>query len=158
MRQSGAGLRASARSTSRAPRPRCPRVRRPSALCASCAARSWTCPGLRYCCPATSSRAKSDVRAQFQAARDDEYEEIVDKCADFIAGIDKEYRESHFSYAELEENEVDLVKLRTWLQRVRDRDVFGAAGLQQAVSSLAECEEKLEAYAARVYAEEAEGH
>jgi hypothetical protein len=101
---------------------------------------------------------EADVRSQFQAARDDEYEEIVDKCADFIAGIDKEYTDSHFSYAELEENEVDLVKLRTWLQRVRDRDVFGAAGLEQAVSALAECEEKLEAYAARVYAEEAEGH
>jgi hypothetical protein len=95
-----------------------------------------------------------DVRAAFQAARDDEYEEIVDKCADFIAGVDKEYAESHFSYAELEENEVDLVKLRNWLQRVTDRDVFGAAGRQAAVSSLAECEEKLEVYAARVYAEE----
>jgi len=101
---------------------------------------------------------EADVRAAFQAARDDEYEEIVDKCADFIAGVDKEYAEDHFSYAELEENEVDLVKLRTWLARVRERDVFGAAGLQQALSSLAECEEKLEAYAARVYAEEAEGH
>jgi hypothetical protein len=101
---------------------------------------------------------ESDIRSQFQDARDDEYEEIVDKCADFIAGIDKEYRDNHFSYAELEENEVDLVKLRTWLQRIRDRDVFGASGLQQAVSSLAECEEKLEAYAAHVYAEEAEGH
>jgi hypothetical protein len=100
---------------------------------------------------------QAEIVAQFQAARDDEYEEIVDKCADFIAGIDKEYTESHFTYAELEENEVDLVKLRTWLARVRERDAFGAAGLQQALSSLAECEEKLEAYAARVYAEEAEG-
>jgi hypothetical protein len=100
---------------------------------------------------------ESDIRAQFQHARDDEYEEIVDKCEDFIAGIDKEYRETHFSYAELEENEVDLVKLRTWLQRVQERDVFGAAGLQAAVSALADCEEKLEAYAARVYAEEGEG-
>jgi hypothetical protein len=100
---------------------------------------------------------ESDIRAQFQHARDDEYEEIVDKCEDFVAGIDKEYREKHFSYAELEENEVDLVKLRTWLQRVRDRDVFGAQGLQAALSALAECEEKLEAYAAHVYAEEAEG-
>jgi DNA-binding transcriptional regulator PaaX len=101
---------------------------------------------------------ESEVRSQFQAARDDEYDEIVDKCADFLAGIDKEYAARHFSYAELEENEVDLVKLRTWLQRVQDRDTFGADGLAQAVSSLAECEEKLEAYAARVYAEEAEGH
>ena len=100
---------------------------------------------------------QADIEAQFQAARNDEYEEIVDKCNDFIAGIDKEYAEHHFSYAELEENEVDLVKLKTWLGRVRERDAFGAAGLQQALSFLAECEEKLETYAARVYAEEAEG-
>jgi hypothetical protein len=99
---------------------------------------------------------QADILAQFQAARNDEYEEIVDKCGDFIAGIDKEYSASHFSYAELEENEVDLVKLRTWLARVRERDTFGAEGQQQAVSCLAECEEKLEAYAVRVYAEEAE--
>ncbi len=101
---------------------------------------------------------EADVRAAFQAARDDEYEEIVDKCADFIAGLDKEYAESHFSFAELEENEVDLVKLRNWLARVRERDVFGASGLAPALSCLAECEEKLETYAARVYVEESEGH
>jgi DNA-binding transcriptional regulator PaaX len=99
---------------------------------------------------------EAEVRAAFQAARDDEYEEIVDKCHDFLAGLRKEYDEKHFSYAELEENEVDLVKLRTWLDRVRERDMFGAAGLQTAVSSLAECDEQLEAYASRVYAEEAE--
>jgi hypothetical protein len=99
---------------------------------------------------------QADILAQFQSARNDEYEEIVDKCADFVAGIDKEYAESHFSYAELEENEVDLVKLRTWLARVRERDIFGSKGQQQAVSCLAECEEKMEAYAVRVYAEEAE--
>jgi hypothetical protein len=97
-----------------------------------------------------------EILAAFQTARDDEYEEIVDKCHDFLAGLRKEYADSHFSYAELEENEVDLVKLRNWLDRIRERDVFGASGLQTALSSLAECEEQLEAYAARVYAEEAE--
>ncbi len=101
---------------------------------------------------------ESEIRSAFTAARDDEYEEIVDKCRDFLAGVDKEYHENHFSFAELEENEVDLIKLRNWLQRVRERDTFGAAGLQAALSSLAECEEKLEAYAARVYAEEEENH
>ena len=39
---------------------------------------------------------------------------------------------------------------------MQERDVFGAGGLQAAVTSLAECEEQLEAYATRVYAEEAE--
>jgi hypothetical protein len=99
---------------------------------------------------------EQEVRSAFQAARDDEYEEIVDKCEDFVAGLQKEYEASHFSYAELEENEVDLVKLRTWLQRVRERDAFGADGRPAAEAWLKDCEEKLEAYATRVYAEEAE--
>jgi hypothetical protein len=92
---------------------------------------------------------EQEVRAQFQAARDDEYE-------DFLAQVKKEYAANHFTYAELEENEVDLVKLKTWLDKVRQRDVFGAAGRQAAEKWLGECEESLEAYAARVYAEEAE--
>ena len=97
-----------------------------------------------------------DVRAAFQAARDDEYEEIVDRCDDFQTLVQKEYTASHFTYAELEENEVDLVKLRNWFARIRERDVFGAAGRAQAEEALAGCEKTLEDYAARVYAEEVE--
>lgn len=99
---------------------------------------------------------EQDIRAAFQAARDDEYEEIVDKCHDFLAGLKKEYVADHFSYAELEENEVDLVKLKNWLARVRDRDVFGAKGREPAEKELATCEQELERYATRVYEEEAE--
>jgi hypothetical protein len=98
-----------------------------------------------------------EIKAAFQAARDDEYEEIVDKCDDFQAQLRKEYVASHFTYAELEENEVDLVKLRNWFAKVADRDVFGAAGRSSAEHALAGCEQALEEYAARVYAEEAEG-
>ena len=101
---------------------------------------------------------ETDVRNAFQAARDDEYEEIVDRCQDFLQQVQKEYTANHFTYAELEENEVDLVKLRNWLAKVADRDVFGASGRPAADKALAECEQSLEAYAARVFAEEAEGH
>ena len=98
-----------------------------------------------------------EIRAAFQAARNDEYEEIVDKCADFIAGVDKEYAENHFSYAELEENEVDLVKLKNWFAKIIERDVFGSSGRPACEQFLDKCEQSLEAYAARVFAEEAEG-
>jgi hypothetical protein len=101
---------------------------------------------------------ETDVRAAFQAARDDEYEEIVDRCEDFLAQVKKEYAADHFTYAELEENEVDLVKLRNWFARVRQRDVFGASGRPQAEKALEGCQHALEDYAARVYTEEAEGH
>lgn len=99
---------------------------------------------------------EQEILESWQAARDDEYEEIVDKCEDFEAQIRKEYTAEHFTYAELEENEVDLVKLRNWLARVGERDVFGAAGRAAADEALTRCEHLLEEYAARVYTEEAE--
>jgi hypothetical protein len=100
---------------------------------------------------------EAEVRASFQAARNDEYEEIVDKCQDFLRQVQKEYDENHFTYAELEENEVDLVKLKNWFAKVAERDVFGASGRAASEQFLDRCEQSLEAYAARVYAEEAEG-
>jgi DNA-binding transcriptional regulator PaaX len=99
---------------------------------------------------------EQEVHSAFQAARNDEYAEIVDKCQDFLAQVKKEYDEDHFTFAELEENEVDLLKLKNWLERVRGRDVFGASGRQAAEQWIEDCEQSLEAYAARVYAEEAE--
>jgi len=98
-----------------------------------------------------------DVKALFQAARDSEYEEILDKCQDFHAGLDKEYRAEHFTYGELEENEVELVKLRNWLAKVQARDNFGAPARTAARQALDACEQALEAYAARVYVEEVDG-
>ncbi len=101
---------------------------------------------------------EDEVVAAFQAARDDEYEEIVDRARDFLAQVEKEHVAEHFSYAELEENEVDLTKLQSWLAKVRLRDTFGASGLAAAEQVLVECERALEAYAAQVYARESEGH
>ena len=100
---------------------------------------------------------EAEVRGAFQAARNDEYEEIVDKCEDFLRQVQKEYDENHFTYAELEENEVDLVKLKNWFAKIIERDVFGASGRAACEQFLDKCEQSLEAYAARVYAEEAEG-
>ena len=101
---------------------------------------------------------QQDILAVFQAARDDEYEEIMDKCQDFHGQLQKEYDAGHYTYAELEENEEDLVKLRNWLAKIAERDVFGAPKRAVTLEALASCEQALEDYAARVYAEEAEGH
>ncbi|MDR0342156.1 MAG: ChrB domain-containing protein [Nocardiopsaceae bacterium] len=100
----------------------------------------------------------ADVHQAFQAARDDEYEEIVDRCEDFLAQVAKEHVASHYSFAELEENEVDLVKLQNWFRRVRQRDAFGAPGRAAAEKALAECAQALEGYAARVYADQTDSH
>ncbi len=93
-----------------------------------------------------------EIHEAFQAARNDEYDEIVDRCEDYLAQVKKEHAASHFTYAELEENEVDLVKLRNWFAKVAGRDVFGATGRHAAEKALEACDRSLEAYAAKVYA------
>jgi hypothetical protein len=98
-----------------------------------------------------------DVLALFEEARNSEYDEILDKCVDFHAGLEKEYAANHFTYGELEENEVELVKLRNWFEKVRARDAYGAPKRTEAAQALDACGDALELYAARVYSEEDEG-
>jgi hypothetical protein len=106
---------------------------------------------------ANALAGEPEVRGAFVTARNEEYAEIIDKCEDFLRQVQKEYDENHFTYAELEENEEDLVKLKNWFAKIVDRDVFKADRRPATERALETCEQSLEAYAARVYAEEAEG-
>jgi hypothetical protein len=94
----------------------------------------------------------------FNAARADEYDEVVRKCRAFVSQMEREHESGHFTFAELEENEVDLVKLQNWLSKICARDAFGAPGRETAQQLVKECEEALELYADRVYALDAEGN
>ena len=91
------------------------------------------------------------VLARFKADRDDAYEEFIDKCADFEREIAKETAAEHFTYAELEENDVDLKKLQGWLEKIRKLDFYGAARALEAEERLRACEVLLDTYARRVF-------
>jgi len=91
------------------------------------------------------------VVARFKAERDDAYEEFIDKCADFEGEIAKETAASHFTYAELEENDVDLKKLQGWLEKIGKLDFYGATRAAEAGERLKACEALLDAYARRVF-------
>ncbi|MFT3760963.1 Chromate resistance protein ChrB [Thauera sp.] len=97
-------------------------------------------------------KAQEDkVVTRFKADRDEEYVEFIDKCADFEAEIAKETAAKHFTYAELEENDVDLKKLQTWLEKIRKLDFYVGTRATEAAERLAQCEALLDAYAQRVY-------
>ena len=91
------------------------------------------------------------VVSRFKADRDDDYTEFLDKCADFEAEIAKETKAKHFTYAELEENEVDLKKLQGWLDKIKKLDFYGAPLRAEADERLKACEALLEVYAQRVF-------
>jgi hypothetical protein len=96
------------------------------------------------------------VVARFKADRDEEYVEFLDKCADFEGEIAKETAARHFTYAELEENDVDLRKLVGWLEKIRRLDFYGATLATEAEVRLRECEARLEGYAQRVFEQQEE--
>ncbi len=73
-------------------------------------------------------RAQEDkVVGRFTADRDEAYRELIDKCADFEAEIAKETAAEHFTYAELEENDEDLEKLKSRLAKIRRLDFYHAS-------------------------------
>ncbi|MCR4269347.1 Chromate resistance protein ChrB [Nitratireductor sp. ZSWI3] len=91
------------------------------------------------------------VIARFKADRDEAYEEFIDKCDDFEREVAKEVTANHFTYAELEENDVDLKKLQGWLGKIRKLDFYGGARAAEAEERLKGCEAVLDDYARRVF-------
>ena len=91
------------------------------------------------------------VIARFQADRDEAYRELIDKCDDFETEIAKETAVQHFTYAELEENDVDLKKLQVWFEKIKKLDFYDAELAVAAAERLKGCERLLDAYAQRVF-------
>jgi hypothetical protein len=58
---------------------------------------------------------------------------------------------SHFTYAELEENDVDLKKLLSWQEKIRKLDFYGATLATEAEQRLQACEALIDAYAQRLF-------
>lgn len=87
----------------------------------------------------------------FGEARDAEYSEVLDRCGEFHAELEKEREAGKLTFAELEENEEDLAKLEAWFGKIHARDRFGAPLATEAERALSACSEDLEDFATSVY-------
>lgn len=84
--------------------------------------------------------------AEFNAARDVEYGEVVERTPALLAEIDMETRRGRATYAEVEESEADLDRFKTWLGKIAARDYFRAPGGAAARDAVAACERALAAF------------
>jgi Protein ChrB, N-terminal len=105
----------------------------------------------------TDAAEERAVLAQFSAERSDEYEEIVSRVPPFLEEIAYERTRGRATYAEVEESEADLERLRKWLARVRARDYFDAAGRVEAEQAVERCLAELAAFEAEALAAELPG-
>jgi hypothetical protein len=96
-----------------------------------------------------------DLVAAFNAARDQEYAEIIAGCGEVVGGIEALTAAGHFRYGDLGHKDAELRRLSMRNETVRARDTFGAANAEAAASSLARCHMMLDGFAAHVYREDA---
>lgn len=97
------------------------------------------------------------ILERFRAERDRDYGEFLERSEDFLAEIEKETKRRKFTFAELEENDLDLKKLEGWLSRIQARDFFGGHKVHEAVAALERCRQALKEFARKVYESEGLG-
>ena len=97
---------------------------------------------------------EAELVARFDAARDAEYEEVIDSVERFEDEIRRETRKKRFRFAELEESETDWEKLQRWFTRLTVRDFFGAPGRAAAEQALARGRAQLDDFTRAVYRQE----
>jgi len=92
-----------------------------------------------------------DLIATFNAARDQEYGEIIAGCGEIIAQIETMTAAGYFRYHDLGEMDTELKQLSVRAGTIRAHDILGAANGGAALSSLTRCRAGLDRFARRVY-------
>jgi ChrB-like protein len=103
-----------------------------------------------------SPEEETKVAAQFMDQTSRHYQEIVENCeVNFQKEIEFETFRKNFTYEEAEEIRAEYDKVVEWFDRVRRRDWFAVPERKEAETWLRRCRQMLEAFEARVYAEQA---
>lgn len=103
---------------------------------------------------APTEALQADLIERFRQERAKEYQEVSERCQEFLAEIEKETHARKFTFAELEENEQDLLKLVRWLRKIQRRDFFPTQTSQEITETLARCRQALQTFTTTVYEQE----
>lgn len=92
---------------------------------------------------------------RFQQQANQEYEEFLGQCQDFHLELSKERKTGNLTFAEMEENEAELGKLRSWLPKIRERDLFDAEKYSEALQAFEECSQDFQYFIEQVFSAQA---
>jgi len=91
----------------------------------------------------TDAKQEAAVIEAFQRERSDEYQEVVERTADFHAELAQERHRGRATYTELEESDADLARHARWLKAIQTRDYFEAPGGNEAAEAVDACRRAL---------------
>jgi hypothetical protein len=94
---------------------------------------------------------RAELIEQFRTASDAEYADVLERIPAFLEELAMEQARGRATFVEVEENEADLARFRSWLSKIEARDYFGASLGERARTRLTECEQALELFATRAF-------
>lgn len=86
------------------------------------------------------------IAVQANAHREEEYAEVLREAGRFVEHARREREHRELTFAELEEIEADLGKLKRWVGQIRDRDHFAAPSSGRADELLGQSDAALAAF------------
>ena len=102
------------------------------------------------------SAEEAQLIAELQAARDDEYGEVLDRIPAFLDELRGERDRDRATYEEVEESEADLERFRAWLAKIDRRDYFGAPRRIEAHAAVERCARALEEFESEAFARDSQ--
>jgi hypothetical protein len=99
---------------------------------------------------------EAQLVSELQAARDDEYCEVLERVPAFLNELRSERDRDRATYEEVEESEADLERFRAWLAKIDRRDYFGAPRRAEAHAAVERCARALEAFESEAFARDAQ--
>jgi hypothetical protein len=107
---------------------------------------------IRFVVPRLDPTDQARIIQGFRDQRTSEYAEIIEECeTKFTKEIEFEHFRQNYTFAEAEEIEQDLDKIRRWYERVRGRDWFQADRADEVERWLERCQELLNGFTEEVY-------
>lgn len=91
----------------------------------------------------TDPDEQQQLIADFRQASDAEYDDLLGRVPGFLAELDAERTRGRASLVEVEENEADLQRYRSWLAKIQARDYFQAPLGQTAQQAIERCAAEL---------------
>ncbi len=92
--------------------------------------------------------------ADFRRASDAEYTDLLGRVPGLLAELDAERTRGRASLVEVEENEADLQRYRSWLTKIQARDYFHAPLGQTAEQAIERCAAELGRFEQEAFAAE----
>jgi len=101
-----------------------------------------------------SEEWEKEMVNRFNEGRNEEYAEVMEGAERLLDELERDTRKEKFTFAELEENEYDLDRLRQWTHKVKKRDFFGASLAQETQQALSKCQQALDKFVHQIYLRE----